>query len=57
MEIVERYGLKDQIRKSIIGCIGPIAAKRAEFYGLKVHAVPTVYTFKHLINEVIKVIS
>lgn len=57
MEIVEGHDLKNQISKSIIGCIGPIAAKRAEFYGLKVHAVPTIYTFKHLIKEVVKVIS
>ena len=39
MEVVEEYNLYNDIQTCIFACIGPVAKKRAESYGLTVHVV------------------
>lgn len=53
MDVVKEYGLKEQIRNCIIGCIGPVTEKKLRAYGLTVHASPKEYTVKEMINSTI----
>ena len=53
MAVVKEYGLNEQLRNCIIGCIGPITEKKLRAYGLTVHASPEEYTVKEMINSTI----
>lgn len=53
MEIVNEYGLDEQLSTCIIGCIGPVTEKKLLEYGLTVHASPKEYTVKDMINSTI----
>lgn len=53
MEVVKEYGLEEQLKGCIIGCIGPITEKKLRAYGLTVHASPKKYTVKDMINSTI----
>jgi uroporphyrinogen-III synthase len=53
MEVVKEYGLEEQLKECMIGCIGPITEKKLRAYGLTVHASPKVYTVKDMINSTI----
>jgi uroporphyrinogen-III synthase len=50
MDVVKEYGLWEQLKDCIIGCIGPITEKKLLAYGLTVHASPQEYT----VNEMLK---
>ncbi|GAE27319.1 uroporphyrinogen-III methyltransferase [Halalkalibacter wakoensis JCM 9140] len=50
---IEPVGIKSR-NHPIIACIGPIAAKTAESYGLKVEIVPRTYTIEHFIKEIVR---
>ncbi|WP_071395941.1 uroporphyrinogen-III synthase [Bacillus tuaregi] len=52
MQVVEENGLSDRIQRCVFACIGPVAHKKAESWGLTIHAVPSVYTVENLIKEV-----
>ncbi len=52
MEIVEGSDLKDKLCRSIIACIGPVSGKKAEEWGLKVHAMPETYTVEAMLKSV-----
>ena len=53
MEVVKEYGLEEQLKKCIIGCIGPVSEKKLLEYGLTVHASPDQYTVKDMIESTI----
>jgi len=50
MEVVKAFGLEEQLKKCIIGCIGPVSEKKLLEYGLTVHASPDQYTVKDMIE-------
>lgn len=52
MEVVEQYHLFNRLTSCTFACIGPVAKKRAESWGLTVHAVPAVYTVDHMLKEI-----
>ncbi len=52
MEVVKEEGLSDRVHACIFACIGPVAQKRAESFGLTIHAVPSVYTVEKMIEAV-----
>jgi uroporphyrinogen-III synthase len=53
MEVVKEYGLEEQLKKCIIGCIGPVSEQKLLEYGLTVHASPDEYTVKDMIMSTI----
>ncbi|MEH7305455.1 uroporphyrinogen-III synthase [Neobacillus drentensis] len=53
MAVVKEYGLNEQVRNCIIGCIGPVTEKKLRAYGFTVHASPKEYTVKEMINSTI----
>lgn len=53
MTIVRENKLEQTINDCIIGCIGPVTEKKLTAYGLPVHASPTEYTVKEMIDSVI----
>lgn len=57
MEIVKNYNLYDDIQSCIFACIGPVAKKRAETFGLTVHVVPDVYTVEEMIKKIAEYIT
>lgn len=51
MSVVEnRY--RDKLYPCVIACIGPVAQKRAEKWGLTVHVVPKQYTVEEMIKSI-----
>lgn len=50
MKVVSEFGLDEQLKECVIGCIGPVTEKKLLAYGLTVHASPKEYT----VNEMIK---
>ncbi len=52
MEVVEKNGYRHKLHSCAIACIGPVAQKRAEKWGLTVHVVPTFYTVEEMIKSV-----
>ncbi|WP_227936698.1 uroporphyrinogen-III synthase [Alkalihalobacillus deserti] len=50
MEIIQEKGINVQAK---IACIGPIAARTAEKYGLTVDLMPSTYTVEHLVEQLI----
>lgn len=57
MKIVEEYHLRDRLKHCIISCIGPVSKRKAEHWGLKVHAMPEKYTVEEMLNSVAKYIN
>lgn len=57
MSVVNEYNLQENIRDCIITCIGPIAKKRAEKYGLKVDVMPDVYTVPNMVQGTISFLN
>jgi uroporphyrinogen-III synthase len=57
MEVVEKEGLLNNLHTCIIVCIGPVAKRRAEKWGLIVQVVPTVYTVEAMIKSVVDYIK
>ncbi|WP_042354881.1 uroporphyrinogen-III synthase [Bacillus rubiinfantis] len=51
MQVVQEYGLQEQLKACIIACIGPVTEKRLRDYKLLVHASPSQYTIKDMINS------
>lgn len=54
MDIVKKYQLMEQTKQCIIVCIGPITKERVEYYGLKVHVTPEIYTVASMIVALVK---
>lgn len=52
MEVVKQYNLSNRVTSCTFACIGPVAQKRAESFGLTIHAVPSVYTVDHMLREI-----
>ncbi|RFU71557.1 uroporphyrinogen-III synthase [Peribacillus saganii] len=50
MSIVNQYNLADEISRLLYACIGPIARKTAEKYGISVKVCPEVYTAEAMIE-------
>ncbi|MEH7074851.1 uroporphyrinogen-III synthase [Neobacillus drentensis] len=53
MEIVNEHGLHEQLKKCLIGCIGPVTEKKLRAWGLTVHASPKEFTVKEMIKSTI----
>jgi uroporphyrinogen-III synthase len=53
MDVVKEYGLGEQLKDCVIGCIGPITEKKLLAHGLTVHASPKEYTVKEMIKSTI----
>ncbi len=53
MAVVQENNLYQQLNECIIGCIGPITTKRAEYYHLSVHSSPDIYTVKDMLESII----
>lgn len=52
MKIVEENHLRDKLDHCIVACIGPVSKRKAEQWGLKVHAMPEKYTVEEMLNSV-----
>ena len=52
MKVVEKMDLGDKLHTCVIACIGPVAQKRAEKWGLTVHVVPKYYTVEEMIKSI-----
>ncbi|MFB6467960.1 uroporphyrinogen-III synthase [Cytobacillus sp. Hz8] len=57
MSIVNQYQLHKSLKGVIIVCIGPVAKKKAEAFGLTVNVVPDVYTVEEMVNSLIAYLS
>ncbi|MEH6941001.1 uroporphyrinogen-III synthase [Bacillus sp. JJ722] len=53
MGVVNRYNLMKRIEQSKIACIGPIAKKTAEQYGLHVDIIAEKYTVEGLMDSIL----
>lgn len=53
-EVVKEYELSSNIQNCIFACIGPVAQKRAERFGLKVDIVPKVYTVENMLRMIVQ---
>lgn len=54
MEIVEAHMLQKELDQCIVGCIGPVSMRKAEEWGLTVHAVPEKYTVEEMLKSIIE---
>lgn len=54
METVRDYHLEAKIEDCIVACIGPVSKRKAEEYGLTVHACPKTYTVEEMMYSVIE---
>jgi uroporphyrinogen-III synthase len=52
MEVIKENGLFDELSTLTFACIGPVAKKRAESYGLNVEVVPTIYTVEEMVRAI-----
>ncbi|MFJ5621783.1 uroporphyrinogen-III synthase [Peribacillus loiseleuriae] len=57
MKIVKKHHLQANLDKLIFACIGPIALKTAESYGLSVAVCPEVYTAEAMIDCLVEYIT
>jgi uroporphyrinogen-III synthase len=57
METVKGKQLDSVINQCIIACIGPVSRRRAEQYGLTVHACPESYTAAEMLESVIEYLN
>jgi uroporphyrinogen-III synthase len=51
MGIVEENKLREHLEHCIIACIGPVSTKKAEKWGLHVHAAPDKYTVEEMLKS------
>lgn len=54
MEIVEAHMLQKELDQCIVACIGPVSMRKAEEWGLAVHAVPEKYTVEEMLKSIIE---
>ncbi|MGA9225663.1 MAG: uroporphyrinogen-III synthase [Mesobacillus sp.] len=54
MEIVEAQQLQKELDQCIVACIGPVSMRKAEEWGLNVHAVPDKYTVEEMLKSIIE---
>lgn len=52
MEVISENSLSHELSSFTFACIGPIAKKRAESYGLNVEIVPSVYTVEEMVKSI-----
>ncbi|MBS8265097.1 uroporphyrinogen-III synthase [Mesobacillus boroniphilus] len=52
MKIVEENNLREKLEHCIVSCIGPVTKRKAEEWGLKVHAMPEKYTVEEMLKSV-----
>lgn len=57
MDVIQENNLEDELSRFVFACIGPIAKKSAESYGLPVHVVPAVYTADEMLREIVNFIE
>ncbi len=57
METVKGQQLESVIDQCVIACIGPVSKKRAEQYGLTVHACPKRYTAADMLDSIIEYLN
>jgi uroporphyrinogen-III synthase len=57
MEVIRENGLSDELSTFTFACIGPVAKKRAESYGLNVKIVPPVYTVEEMVKSIANYIN
>ncbi|WP_079509931.1 uroporphyrinogen-III synthase [Mesobacillus jeotgali] len=57
MGIVEEYNLRCKLEQCIVACIGPVSKRKAEQWGLNVHAMPEKYTVEEMLKSVAKYIQ
>ena len=57
MKIVEEHKLEGKLEHCIIACIGPVSKRKAEQWGLKVHAMPGKYTVEEMLKSVANFIN
>lgn len=57
MTVVKGEALEHRIQHAIVACIGPIAKKTAESYGLSVHVCPAIYTVDALLEETLQYVQ
>ncbi|WP_040207758.1 uroporphyrinogen-III synthase [Neobacillus jeddahensis] len=50
MSVVEEFHLDEQLKDSLIACIGPVTEKKLLEYGLTVHASPQEYTVNEMLH-------
>ncbi|WP_075982475.1 uroporphyrinogen-III synthase [Bacillus massilinigeriensis] len=53
MSIVNKYELHHSLEGALIVCIGPVARKKAESFGLKVQVMPEKYTVYEMVKSLI----
>lgn len=53
MEIVRDHQLQSQLDACIVGCIGPVSKRKAEEWGMTVHAAPAKYTVEEMLKSII----
>ena len=54
MEIVKENNLQKQLEPCIVACIGPVSQRKAEEWGMTVHAAPEKYTVEEMLKSVIE---
>jgi uroporphyrinogen-III synthase len=57
MEVVVENQLHNQIRQSLVACIGPVSKRKAEEWGLTVHAAPEKYTVEEMLKSIIEYVK
>lgn len=57
MKIVEEQNLSGKLEHCIVACIGPVSKRKAEQWGLNVHAVPEKYTVEEMLKSIAKFIN
>jgi len=53
MEVVNEFGLHEQLKSCVIGCIGPSTEKKLKEYNLPVHGSPKEYTVLEMVHSTI----
>lgn len=57
MGIVEEHNLRGKLERCLIACIGPVSKRKAEQWGLTVHAMPEKYTVEEMLKSVAEYIQ
>ncbi len=57
MKIVEEHHLRHKLEHCLIACIGPVSKRKAEKWGLKVHATPEKYTVEEMLKSIAQYIQ
>jgi uroporphyrinogen-III synthase len=54
MEIVKENRLQYKLDSCVVGCIGPVSKRKAEEWGMTVHAAPEKYTVEEMLKSIIE---